>query len=282
MSLAAILLAFVQIPQAQPPSPTNGALVHQQRVFELPDGAVAYIPVSAGAHPPLLVLLHGAGHQQLKILESFEDEADKRGIVLLAPDSRGPTWDVVRTAEESPSVESPLAQELAHRFSASADGRRVEAAIANLGKIIPIDRAHSVLAGFSDGATFALGMGMSRDHPFSSVIAWSPGIAIESSHPARGRRVFISHGRQDPVLRFDITCGEIVPMLEEEGARVTFLPFNGRHEIPAAVKDALLDAAFGTVPGTVEQPPPAEVERCAEAQPEIPDLPRGPRGPGAE
>ena len=254
MILAAALLALVQAPAATAP--------HQPRLLELPDGAVAYVPASAGEHPPLLVLLHGAGHGQLEGVQHNEPIAEARGIVLLGPSSYGPTWDVVASAEESPSTTSPLARRQSHRFSGSRDADRVEAAIAALAKTVPVDRAHAVLAGISDGATFALAMGMSRDHDFSAVIAWSPGIAIRAASPAHGRRVFVSHGRRDPMLSFETTCGEIVPLLQGEGASVTFLPFDGVHEAPLAVKDAFFDAAFGPVTGSMAMPLPARVETC--------------------
>jgi predicted esterase len=259
--VAAALLALA--PVAQPPVTTPaGHLVHQSRVFELPDDAVGYIPASANLHPPLLVLLHGAGRDRLGMIQHFEAEADKRGIVLLAPTSRGPTWDAVGIAERVPSPDSPLANKMSRSFDTSRDSKRVDAAIANLAKIVPVDRSRTVLAGFSDGATFALAMGMSRYEQFAAVIAWSPGIPIETEGPARGRRVFVSHGRQDPLLSFETTCAGIVPLLRNEGAAVTFLPFDGVHEAPPRVKDAFLDAVFGPVPGTKAVQLPASVPVC--------------------
>jgi predicted esterase len=215
------------------------------RILRLPDEAIAYVPAGASAHPPLLVLLHGAGRGSGWMIRNFQKEADKRGIVLLAPTSRGPTWDAIPTAMRAANPQSALDEKLGHRFSRSRDSDRVEAAIEALGKQVPVDRSRTVLAGFSDGATFALAMGLSRRRAFAAVIAWSPGIAIESASPLRGRRVFVSHGRADPTLRFEVTSGEIVPLLEDEGAEVTFVPFDGVHEVPAAAKDAFLDAAFG-------------------------------------
>jgi len=237
-------------------------LVSHAHLFALPGGAVGYVPASAPAHPPLLVLLHGAGHRQTEMVEHFEAEADARGLVLLAPDSAGETWDAVETAEEPPSIDSPLANRLSHRFVSSRDEKRVDAAIADLANIVPIDRNRTVLAGFSDGATFALAMGLSINQHFAAVIAWSPGIAIRDVSPARGRPVFVSHGRQDPILKFDVSCGEIVPLLQSEGADVTFLPFDGGHDAPPPVKDAFLDAVFGRSAGSVALPLPASVATC--------------------
>jgi phospholipase/carboxylesterase len=274
---AKAVLLFLALLFGAAPAPTQPlvthALVTHSRVFALPDEAVGYIPATAPAHPPLLVLLHGAGRERLLMVQHFEAEADKRGIVLLAPTSRGPTWDSVESAEAPLSEDSPLANRQSHRFTDSPDARRVEAAIANLGKIVPVDRARTVLAGFSDGATFALAMGMARAHPFAAVIAWSPGIAIATADPARGRRVFVSHGRTDPILKFQTTCNDIVPLLQSEGAAVTWLPFEGGHDAPVWLKDTFLDAVFGRVAGSEGRALPTEVERCAGAKAEVPRLP---------
>ena len=265
-------LPFPSAARVQGSPSTSSGQTAVGRILPLPDNAVAYIPASASAHPPLLVLLHGAGHRQLEMVRHFEAEADARGIVLLAPDSRGITWDAVSIGEEPPSPDSPLANRLTHRFGDSRDAQRVEAAIAALAKTVPVDRAHTVLAGFSDGATFALAMGMSRAHPFAAVIAWSPGIAIRTANPVRGRRVFVSHGRADPILKFEATCAEIVPLLQSEGAAVTFVPFDGGHDAPLWLKDTFLDAAFGRVTGSQAHPLPAQVETCPRTKAEVPKL----------
>ena len=258
MLLAAAFLALAEL--ALPPALPG--TVQQPGLIPLPDEAVAYVPRSAGPHPPLLVLLHGAGRQRLTMIQHFEPEADARGIVLLAPTSRGPTWDAVAIGERTPSPDSPIAHALADVFTFSRDEQRVDDAIANLGKIVPFDRSRTVLAGFSDGATFALAMGMSRYEHFTAVIAWSPGIALRSEQPARGRTVFISHGRQDPLLKYDVTCARIVPLVEAEGGKVTFLPFDGVHDAPKPVKDAFLDAVFGPAPGSTPMPLPKEKPVC--------------------
>jgi predicted esterase len=276
MLLAPALLALAQ-PSAHPelpfltaalqdsPSANPGPTVLNSetgRTLALPDDAVAYVPASAGPNPPLLVLLHGAGRGRLWMIEHFRAEADKRGIVLLAPTSKGVTWDAVSVALAPSTRDSPLEMKMGRRFSTSRDSKRVDAAIANLAIAVAFDRARTVLAGFSDGATFALAMGMARSETFAAMIAWSPGIAIEASRPARGRRVFVSHGRKDPTLHFEVTCGDIVPLLKTEGAKVSFVAFDGVHEMPAEASDAFLDATFGAVTGTEARPLPAEAPAC--------------------
>lgn len=260
MLLAAALLALAQPAPAAAASPL--AAIRQGRTVALPDEAVAYVPASAGPNPPLLVLLHGAGRGNRWMIEDFRAEADRRGIVLLAPTSKGVTWDAVGVALAPATGDNPLEMKIGRRFSSSRDSKRVDSAIANLAKAVPFDRPRTVLAGFSDGATFALAMGMARSETFAAVIAWSPGVAIETAMPARHRRVFVSHGRQDPTLHFEVTCGEIVPQLESEGAKVSFVAFDGVHEVPAGARDAFLDAAFGALAGTSPHPLPAQRPTC--------------------
>ena len=264
MILSAAFLVVAQPASAAAPiHPVESAAPAPfDRPLALPDDAVAYVPSSAGPHPPLLVLLHGAGRTRMWMIDHFRAQADKRGILLLAPTSLGATWDAISAAQESRSPGSALAERMGHRYGGSRDSRRVDAAIANLAKLVPFDLSRVVLAGFSDGATFALAMGMARSQHFSAVIAWSPGIAIETSQPARGRRVFVSHGRSDPVLSYSTDCGEIVPLLQGEGANVTFLPFDGVHEVPETAKDIFLDAAFGPVSGAPPHPLPTGEAAC--------------------
>ncbi len=45
---------------------------------------------------PLVLMLHGAGGVAHHGLNPLLAHADEAGLILLAPDSRGPTWDVIR------------------------------------------------------------------------------------------------------------------------------------------------------------------------------------------
>ena len=252
MFVAAALLALAQV--AGTAAAPAGALVHQSHLFGLPDGAVGYVPASASAHPPLLVLLHGAGHRQAEMVEHFEPEAAQAR-------NRPPRPQLTRrhlgqgARRRGAAVgRFPIANAQSHSFGRTPDADRVEKAIGAMARILPVDRARTVLAGFSDGATFALAMGMSRDHAFAAVI--DRGNRDPRRNPARGRRVFVSHGRSDPILKFAVTCGDIVPLLKSEGAEVTFVPFDGGHDAPVWLKDTFLDAVFGPVAGSEARPLP--------------------------
>jgi phospholipase/carboxylesterase len=207
----------------------------------LPGGAIAYRPDGVPGTLPLLVLLHGAGQGPGTMIEALRPTADARGIVLLAPAAHGVTWDVIRLAQQSAALGSGDP----YRYLGSPDGRNVADAIAALPERMPFDRARIALAGFSDGATFALALGTDRAATFGLVAAWSPGLAVVAARPARGRAVVVAHGRLDGVLAFDQTANRIVPMLRGRGLAVRFVPFRGQHVISAEGIAATLDQWLG-------------------------------------
>jgi phospholipase/carboxylesterase len=88
--------------------------------------------------------------------------------------------------------------------------------------------------GFSDGATYAVSLGLINGDLFRRVAAFSPGFVVNSR--ARGKpRVFLSHGTNDDILPID-RCGRVVAAgLRKRGYDVTFREFNGGHEVPAAI-----------------------------------------------
>ena len=226
------------------------------RTLLLPDQAVAYFPPSVAAGttsaPPILVLLHGAGRDAAGLVGRFAAEADARGIVLLAPSSKGTTWDVIRLSQRLPMIGSSGKLDGPYVFRGTPDSRRVEKAIAELGRYVPVDRSRTVLAGFSDGATFALAMGMTKDAPFAGLIAFSPGLAIPVADRVAERRVLASHGRQDEILSFEWTRKQVLPRLT--GAVLNFRPFDGGHHIPDDVVTEFLDAYFGPPAGRAARP----------------------------
>lgn len=185
------------------------------------DGTL-YVPTSyrPGQAMPLLLALHGAGQASSEMLSLLQGQAEANGFLLLAVDSRSATWDGIR-ASFGPDV-TFINRALQFTFDRYA-----------------VQTSRIGVAGFSDGASYALTLGLTNGDLFTRVIAFSPGFVPSSDSPMTGKPpLFISHGRQDQILSYENTAGGIVPNLQGKGYTVTFAPFEGPHTVPGATATA--------------------------------------------
>jgi phospholipase/carboxylesterase len=168
----------------------------------------------------LIVALHGAGGNGHDALLPFREAAEDAGIVLLAPDSRGKSWNA-RKDEWGPDVDF------------------LDLALAKVFERVDVDERRIALAGFSDGASYALSLGLLNGALLTHVIAFSPGYMrapINDEKP----KVFVSHGSNDPILSAVRCSHRIVSRLERDGYDVRFKEFPGSHVVPPDVsRDAV-------------------------------------------
>jgi phospholipase/carboxylesterase len=177
--------------------------------------AILQLPKAVAQSLPLLVMLHGATQSAEDMFWYLGSTYEDAGVAILAPNSRDTTWDAIR-GSFGPDVEY-LNSALERVFATTA-----------------IDPARVSLGGFSDGATYAVSLGLINGDLFNSVVAFSPGFVIDGA-PSGKPRFFISHGTHDHILPID-SCGRrIAARLEYLGYEVTFREFEGDHEIPADV-----------------------------------------------
>lgn len=188
-----------------------------------------YVPASydPDVPAPLLVLLHGAGGNTQSWV-NYQARAEATGVVLLAVDSRAQTWDMVLGYLGPDNDFIDLA--LAHAFAR-----------------VNINPARIALAGFSDGATYALALGRANGDLFSHIIAYSPGYLAEIGPIIGTGPIFISHGTSDTVLPISSTRANVVPYLQGFGHAVTYQEFDGGHEVPAGISDAAMQWFLGGV-----------------------------------
>jgi phospholipase/carboxylesterase len=161
---------------------------------------------------PLLVLLHGAGGNAEAILPALRPETDAAGVLLLAPDSRGPTWDAI-LGDPGPDV----------AFLQSA----LEHVLTNF----TVNQDHIALGGFSDGASYALSIGLGNGGLFRHILAFSPGFIMPLGRNGQPR-IFISHGVRDTVLPIDQCSRSIRPRLVDAGYEVLYREFAEGHTVP--------------------------------------------------
>lgn len=100
-----------------------------------------------------------------------------------------------------------------------------------------------LLGGYSQGAMVASEVAFRTNAPVDALVLLSGTTVDEASwerefSSRRGLPVFMSHGRSDQVLPFDI-ADRYRSKLEAAGVRVTWIPFDGGHEIPAVVVQRL-------------------------------------------
>lgn len=182
-----------------------------------PRDAILMIPAGAPAGPlPLLVLLHGAGGNGGNMLRRLGAAVDAAGIAVLAPDSRDPrTWDAVIAA---PGPDIAFINRALERVYDSLD----------------VDPTRVSVGGFSDGATYAITLGLMSGDVFSRVVAWSPGFFVDDEVNGKPR-FYVSHGRRDDILPIQRCSRVIVPRLQKRGYDVTFREFDGGHAMPPDV-----------------------------------------------
>ena len=180
-------------------------------------GALLYVPAGYAVDrpAPLVVLLHGAGANARAGLAPLLPLAEEAGALLLAPDARGRTWDVILDGHgpDAASVDALLHQ-VFERFS--------------------VESSRVAVGGFSDGASYALSLGLANGDLFTHVIAFSPGFAPPVAR--RGRpRIYVSHGVSDPVLPIQRCSRRIVPSLQRAGYHVRYREFDAGHTLPPDV-----------------------------------------------
>jgi len=132
----------------------------------LADGRDSLLYVPAGYHPdqpaPLVVSLHGASGTAQRGLALLQSLADAAGLLVLAPASRGRSWDVVLGGF-------------------GPDVAFIDRALAWTFDRYTVDSDRLIVAGVSDGASYALSLGLTNGDLFTQIVAFSPGFAVPAA-----------------------------------------------------------------------------------------------------
>ena len=178
---------------------------------------VLFVPKNykADVPTPLVLMFHGAGGTGLGVSYTF-GVADDLGAIVLAPDSRDEaTWDF-----------------LVHGYG--EDVEFIGMALKDTYARLNVDRKRMAIAGHSDGASYALSLGLGTGDTFGKIMAFSPGV-MQPAEVHGKPKIFISHGLSDPIMPIDVTSRKFVPRLKGLGYEVTYREYEGRHGVTAAV-----------------------------------------------
>jgi len=174
---------------------------------------VLFVPKNyqADVATPLVLMFHGAGGTGLGVSYTFT-HADDLGVIVLAPDSRDEaTWDF-----------------LVHGYG--EDVEFIGIALKETYARCNVDRARMAIAGHSDGASYALSLGLGTGDTFGKIMAFSPGV-MQPAEVHGKPKIFISHGLSDPIMPIDVTSRKFVPRLKGLGYDVTYREYEGRHGV---------------------------------------------------
>lgn len=183
-----------------------------------------FVPASVAAAPetpaPLLIAFHGATGSGARMLERWRDDAERAGLVVLAPDSEAQTWDV-----------------LIEGFG--ADVARIDHALDATFRRLRVDPARCFAGGFSDGASYALSLGLANGDLFSAIVANSPGFCWPPSRVG-APRILITHGSEDQILPIELTGQLIAAQVEQAGYTTTYHEFAGGHRLTPEIRELSL------------------------------------------
>lgn len=128
------------------------------------------------------------------------------------PVLRSSTWDSIR-GDYGPDVET------------------IDRAPERIFELVSVDPGRIAMGCFSDGASFALGLGLANGDLSAKIIAFSPGFVPPGRRVGR-RGISVSHGDADDVLPIGRTSRRLVPALKKDGYDVTYREFKGPHTVP--------------------------------------------------
>ena len=191
--------------KARPGTPT-------QPVLGLDHARDAYLSVPGGIKDgdvvPLIVMFHGKGQPANEVLGEWKRAAARHKCLVLAPSARSYTWNV----EQGPG---------------GPDAQFVDRAIQTVFDHFTVDSHHIAAAGFSDGGTYCLSIGLVNGDFFSDILVFSP-IQYNAPNAVGTPRIFFCNGNKDPGAIFTNTTS-MARQLKKDGYDVDFYEFNGGH-----------------------------------------------------
>jgi predicted esterase len=193
-----------------------------------------YIPegLAGDTGLPLTVQLHGAGGDASHALDMLRPLATQHGFAILAPASRDQTWDLIMGG-------------------LGPDVAAIDLCLEQVFKRVRVRPDKLAISGFSDGASYALSLGIGNGDLFRHILAFSPGFAAPASQQGRPR-IFVSHGSRDTVLPIDRCSRRLVPQLRSAGYEVEYREFDGGHSVPADMREGAV-AWWGVTPPAAQK-----------------------------
>jgi predicted esterase len=185
--------------------------------------AILFVPSSYDPKKPapFFLALHGATGSGDSMLRGSRAAAEAHGVVMLSPSSHDYTWDAIRG-------------------TFARDFAQIDRLMNDVFDQCEIDPAHVAVGGFSDGATYALSIGLMNGDVFTHAVGHSAGFIIGGGMTHGKPKVFLSHGRQDNILPIDQCGRRIAAQLRRDGYSLRYDEFDGGHQATPEMREVAM------------------------------------------
>lgn len=179
------------------------------------DGTI-YVPKSyrKGVPMPILVMLHGFRSTAEAVRFTFP-LAEEFGVIILAPESREVTW-----GQSIPGFDT--------------DARYLGMAYRWVAEVLSVDPSYVAMGGVSDGANYALNMGLAYGDTFNHLMIFSSGMLAPFRKQGK-TKIFLAHGTRDEQMPIDRTGRRFATELKKDGYDLTYREYEGGHGAPIEV-----------------------------------------------
>ena len=204
------------------------------------------VHTSGPATGPAVVLCHGygaPGGDLCGLAENIDAGAGVRWFFPEAPIDLGggrAWWNIDMMAMQLAMMQGRKRDTEAVPEGMTDAVARLHRCLEALGRDHGVDPARTVIGGFSQGAMVTTDLFAHGPQRWAGLMIlsgtivagtrWRPALA----QSARDRKVFQSHGRQDPILPFAL-AEDLHALLRDDGAAVDWVPFQGPHTITGGV-----------------------------------------------
>jgi phospholipase/carboxylesterase len=215
MDTLALRIEHKDVEPRDEPSPTGHVPVEwgeHRGVLLTPD------PIDPAVRYPLITVLHGAGRQDEMLVKACRDEPAKRQALFFVPRSLAMTWDLIAGGGRPDLDFLEFAYDLIYRR-------------------FPIDANRQALIGYSDGASYALSIGLSNPRIFRAILGWAAGFLafddtfVDADDPRPD--ILLEYGTQDEIFSFEQVALAMRTSLEDAGYTVEFRADEGGRHWPS-------------------------------------------------
>ena len=215
-------LSFEPAAPTRPPLPAG----RQRTGIDDSRDALLFVPddLPMDAPVPLWVMFHGASGSAEQLLPFVEAHAQRDKFLLLVPQSLLVTWDLALGGN-------------------GPDLARLDRALAEIASRYTLDPKRIAFAGFSDGGSYALSIGLTNGRFVTHVFAFSAGF-MNLYTPEGKPQVFIAHGDADAPLPAFAHGRVHASKLRKDNYAVEYAGFGGGHLLEPAVVAQAVDRFF--------------------------------------